>query len=138
MFKHMTNMDKVREFHQAFGLEIDSAWTADLLDLRQSLIEEEIQEVEDEFDKVWPYVYTATPMPTEYKAALTKELCDLLYVIYGTGVALGLPLDTAFNRVHTSNMSKLGPDGKPVYREDGKVLKGENYKPADLKNLFDA
>ena len=69
------------------------------------------------------------------KAALTKELSDLLYVVYGTALAFGLPLDPAFNRVHESNMSKL-VDGKPLYREDGKVLKGPNYQPPVLDDLF--
>jgi predicted HAD superfamily Cof-like phosphohydrolase len=56
-----------------------------------------------------------------------KEMADLIYVLLGTAVAMGMDIDTAFKRVHRSNMSKLGPDGKPVMRADGKVLKGPEY-----------
>ena len=64
-----------------------------------------------------------------------KELADLVYVCYQYAENMGWFLDEALNRVHESNMSKLGEDGKPVYREDGKVLKGPNYKPPDLTDL---
>lgn len=64
-------------------------------------------------------------------AALTKELADLRYVTDGAAVALGLPLDEAFEVVHESNMSKLGEDGKPIKNEDGKALKGPNYWQAE-------
>ena len=65
-----------------------------------------------------------------------KELADLVYVCYQYAQNMGWLLDEALNRVHESNMSKLGEDGKPIYREDGKVLKGPNYKPPDLSDLF--
>ena len=65
-----------------------------------------------------------------------KELADLLYVCYQYAENMGWFLDEALNRVHESNMSKLGEDGKPIYRKDGKVLKGPNYKPPDLSDLF--
>ena len=65
-----------------------------------------------------------------------KELADLVYVCYQYAHNMGWILDEALNRVHESNMSKLGKDGKPIYREDGKVLKGPNYKPPDLSDLF--
>ena len=65
-----------------------------------------------------------------------KELADLVYVCYQYAENMGWFLDEALNRVHESNMSKLGEDGKPIYREDGKVLKGPNYKPPDLSDLF--
>ena len=65
-----------------------------------------------------------------------KELSDLVYVCYQYAENMGWLLDEAMNRVHQSNMSKLGEDGKPIYREDGKVLKGPNYKPPDLSDLF--
>ena len=65
-----------------------------------------------------------------------KELADLIYVCYQYAENMGWFLDEALNRVHLSNMSKLGEDGKPIYREDGKVLKGPNYKPPDLSDLF--
>ena len=65
-----------------------------------------------------------------------KELADLVYVCYQYAENMGWFLDEAMNRVHESNMSKLDKDGNPVYRDDGKVLKGPNYKPPDLSDLF--
>ena len=64
-----------------------------------------------------------------------KELADLVYVCYQYAENMGWLLDEALNRVHISNMSKLGEDGKPIYRDDGKVLKGPNYKPPELSDL---
>ena len=72
--------------------------------------------------------------PSVQEEAL-KELADLVYVCYQYAENMGWLLDEALNRVHISNMSKLGEDGKPIYREDGKVLKGPNYKPPDLSDL---
>ena len=65
-----------------------------------------------------------------------KELADLVYVCYQYAENMGWFLDEAMNRVHESNLSKLDEEGKPIYREDGKVLKGPNYKPPDLSDLF--
>ena len=65
-----------------------------------------------------------------------KELADLVYVCYQYAENMGWFLDEALDRVHKSNMSKLGEDGKPIYREDGKVLKGPNYQPPTLEDLF--
>ena len=65
-----------------------------------------------------------------------KELADLVYVCYQYAENMNWFLDEALNRVHLSNLSKLGEDGKPIYREDGKVLKGPNYKPPDLSDLI--
>ena len=94
------------------------------------LIEEECKEVLDELRALLDAQdYDA------YLAALgrlLKELCDLRYVVEGTAVAFGLPIDEAYLEVHRSNMSKLGLDGKPIVREDGKVLKGPDYFPADM------
>ena len=115
----------VREFTEAMGQPVDVAPTRSLLSLRSKLIYEETTEVLVELES-----------QQLDKAALTNELSDLLYVVYGTAITFGLPLDIVFNRVHQSNMSKL-VDGKPLYREDGKVLKGPNYKPPMLDDLFD-
>ena len=73
--------------------------------------------------------------PTVTVEAL-KELADLVYVCYQYAENMNWFLDEALHRVHESNMSKLGEDGKPIYREDGKVLKGPNYKPPDLSDLL--
>ena len=71
-----------------------------------------------------------------HQADALKELADLVYVCYQYAENMGWFLDEALNRVHLSNMSKLDEDGKPILREDGKVLKGPNYKPPDLSDLF--
>ena len=116
----------VREFHESFGAPVGrypSLIEEDRFFLRRELISEEALEVLDAFD-------------SKNLENITKELCDLLYVTYGTAVELGIDLDKAFESVHNSNMSKLGEDGKPVYREDGKVLKGPNYRPADLREFL--
>jgi predicted HAD superfamily Cof-like phosphohydrolase len=69
-------------------------------------------------------------------AACLKELADLCYVCWQYAENMGWDLDEALNRVHISNMSKLDEDGNPIFREDGKVLKGPNYKPPDLSDLI--
>jgi predicted HAD superfamily Cof-like phosphohydrolase len=119
-----TNYEKVREFHQAFGhpLDVDPSKSAeDLLALRSRLIAEEFYEVMEVDIGDWENNL--------------KELADLLYVVYGFAATFGWDIDTAFNRVHESNMSKLGEEGKPIYREDGKVLKSKSYIPPDLSDL---
>ena len=71
-----------------------------------------------------------------FPAEALKELADLVYVAYQYATNMGWDLDEALNRVHLSNMSKLDDDGKPIYRDDGKVLKGPNYKPPTLTDLI--
>ena len=116
---------------QPVGEEISDYVSNPLTKLRINLISEELKEVCGE--TVWRNML----QKKVDKAALTKELADLLYVTYGFAVTFGLPIDEVFERVHRSNMSKLGDDGKPVYREDRKVLKGPNYQPPDLTDLFE-
>ena len=123
----MTPYEKVREFARAMGQPLDQPWPTDLEDgegvglyrLRMNLVEEEFKELEDGEDP----------------EHVLKELCDLLYVVYGFAATYGWDIDEAFNRVHESNMSKLGPDGYPIYREDGKIMKGPNYKEPYLGDL---
>ena len=71
----------------------------------------------------------------EFKTDALKELADLVYVCYQYAENIGWDLDEALDRVHRSNLSKLDDDNKPIYRDDGKVLKGPNYKPPNLKDL---
>ena len=73
---------------------------------------------------------------TDFPAEALKELADLVYVCYQYAENMGWFLDEALDRVHQSNMSKLDEDGKPIYREDGKVLKGPNYAPPNLTDLI--
>ena len=121
---------RVDEFHKAYGMargdvNVDADMNAmtkedaEGIQLRFRLIQEEFKEL----------------MESQDPDNMIKELCDLVYVILGTFVAFGWDFDKAFKRVHESNMSKLGPDGKPVYREDGKIMKGPNYKPPYMGDL---
>ena len=122
----MTNFEKVKEFMEKFGQEVRSSPELpddDVLELRYQLIKEELSELDT---AMWQYDLI------EVADALT----DLLYVVYGAGLAFGIDLDKCFEEVHDSNMSKLGADGKPIYREDGKILKGPNFREPDLKRVI--
>lgn len=116
-----TPQEMVTEFHKSFGHPVNQEYVdlKDLAVLRRKLVAEEAQEVED----------------AEEPLHILKELADLVYVAYGFAVTYGWDLDEAVRRVHLSNMSKLDENGNPIYREDGKVLKGPNYKEPDLKDL---
>ena len=126
-FRDRTNFDKVRIFMEAFGQEVKlkpEFPDAETRKMRLDLIEEELEELKDAcFNKDMVEVADA--------------LADLLYVVYGAGHAFGIDLDDSFREVHVSNMSKLGEDGKPIYREDGKVMKGPNFKPPALQEVLD-
>jgi len=143
-----TNFEKVKDFNRKFNLYYQDEPTLppeenydDIL-LGQDLIVEEVDEVYQELDDLLDIMDTEVPTASEQeylelRKRITKELSDLLYVVYGMGDRLGLPLDEAFEEVHRSNMSKLDKNGKPVYNEGGKLLKGDNYSPADMGKLFD-
>ena len=114
-------LDMVRQFATVYGQVLDHIWEKDSNKelLRLVLIKEEYAEV----------------LTAKEPEDMLKELADLVIVVYGYAATFGWDLDEALRRVHASNMSKLGPDGKPIYREDGKVLKGPNYEAPDLKDL---
>ena len=120
----MSNFEKVAEFMNAFGqaVETQPGWTS-VSELRYDLIDEELKELRQALDE-------------RNLVEVADALTDLLYVVYGAGHSFGIPLDKCFEEVHNSNMSKLGADGKPIYREDGKVLKGPNYWNPDLKKVI--
>jgi predicted HAD superfamily Cof-like phosphohydrolase len=67
---------------------------------------------------------------------IAKELADIIYIVCGTAASYGIPLDRVFDEVHKSNLSKLGEDGKPLRREDGKILKPQGWKPPDIKSIL--
>jgi predicted HAD superfamily Cof-like phosphohydrolase len=122
-----TNFELVEDFMLAFGQQV--ATTPQLVDravaeLRVSLIEEELDELRE-------------AVADNDLVGIADALTDILYVTYGAGLAYGIDLDECFLEVHESNMSKLGEDGKPIYREDGKVLKGPNYFEPDLGAVLD-
>jgi len=131
-------MSVTAEFHDAFGLPNPGHPVlkpdADLLKLRMRLITQEYDEVLEEIKAlIGADLRGASPDErVELLRKLLKELCDLRYVVEGAAVSLGLPIDEAYEEVHDSNMTKLGDDGKPIYSDYGKVLKGPNYREADM------
>lgn len=120
-----TVFELLREFHETYGAAIDLPFEDKLLGLREKLLQEELSEVIEE----------SIALPIDRKK-LTKELADLMYVTIGFATTFGLPLEEVFYAVHESNMSKLGPNGEVLRREDGKILKGSNYKEPDLDQFF--
>jgi len=122
----MTNFDKVGIFMKTFGQEVKNkpSFSSDKINqLRISLIKEELDELKEAMD-------------SKNLLEVADALTDLLYVTYGAGHAFGIDLDKCFEEVQNSNMSKLGEDGKPIYNEFGKVMKGPNYfKPNLIKYI---
>lgn len=113
----MTNFEMVRKFHEIFGfpIGIEPGFHEASIELRNELIREEAQEF-----------YDAVEARDIVEAA--DALGDLLYVTYGAAVTMGIDLDKVFAEIHRSNLTKLGEDGKPIYREDGKAIKGPNFE----------
>ena len=121
----MTNFESVRKFMQTFGQEIKTkaSFPNDkITKLRLNLIREELSELEESIEK------------KDIKE-VADALTDILYVTYGAGHAFGINLDKCFGEVQNSNMSKLGSDGKPIYNEHGKVMKGPDYFKPDLNKF---
>ena len=121
-----TNFELVEDFMEAMGQEVNAVPTfpeEEIQRLRLDLIEEELDELHYAIDN-------------KDIVEIADALGDLLYVVYGAGHAFGIDLDECFKEIHASNMSKLGPDGKPIKREDGKVLKPDTFFPPDLKTIL--
>lgn len=129
--------ESVKKFHKVYGLEINdepidmhelhphgNESSTPLWRLRTSLHAEEMDEIEDA-------MIDGTDL-----VPIADAICDLIYVLCGTAVSFGIPLDECFAEVQRSNMSKLGDDGKPIVREDGKILKGPNFMPPDLRSII--
>lgn len=133
-----TREDRVRDFHVAFNVDRDAEPTAWLLQSRRALIDEETKELFADIDTAITHLEKGEVVPPELYANMLKELTDVQIVLSGTSVAIRplKELEEAFERVLASNMSKLGEDGKPIHREDGKVLKGPHYFPPDLSDLI--
>jgi len=119
--------NQAKEFRSKY--EIRNSQSRGTRSYQKNLIVEEFKE----FLEAEGALYRDNPTVT---AEALKELADLVYVCYQYAENMNWFLDEALNRVHESNMSKLDEDGKPIYREDGKVLKGPNYKPPDLSDLL--
>ncbi len=125
---------KLRECHKAMECAIDEPLSAETLQLRYKLLDEELNELKIEIKTLCQELQTTGTTTVETRARMLKELSDLQYVLSGMAVSFNLPLEEAFLRVHQSNMSKL-VDGKPLKRADGKFLKGPNYQPPHLEDL---
>ena len=118
----MTNFESVKKFMETFGQEIKEKAgfpNEKITSLRYDLIKEELYELKEAMDN------------KDIKE-VADALTDILYVTYGAGHAFGVDLDKCFEEVQNSNMSKLGSDGKPIYNDKGKVMKGPNYFKPDL------
>ena len=121
----MTNFEKVRVFMKTYGQEVkDKAGLSDAMTnkLRIDLIKEELEELTE-------------AMKDENLLEVADALTDILYVTYGAGHAFGIDLDKCFEEVQNSNMSKLGEDGKPIFNDKGKVMKGPNYFKPNLNKF---
>lgn len=127
---------QVLECHKAMEVAVSEPYSVNLLELRQRLLHEEMKELDVEFNSLIEELQKTGKTNHETRVRMLKELADLQYVLSGMVVALGLPMQEAFKRVHQSNMSKL-VDGKPLKRADGKFLKGPNYKPPFLDDLLE-
>jgi predicted HAD superfamily Cof-like phosphohydrolase len=121
-----TNFEKVKLFMETFGQEIKKKpklATEKINDLRVSLINEEFNELKNAIKQ-------------KDLLEVADALTDILYVTYGAGHAFGIDLDRCFEEVQNSNMSKLGDDRKPIYNEEGKVMKGPKYFKPDLSKFI--
>ena len=121
----MTNFESVRKFMETFGQEIKEKPgfpNNKIISLRFNLIKEELEELKE-------------AMQNKDIKEVADALTDILYVTYGAGHAFGINLDKCFKEVQNSNMSKLGVDGKPIYNDKGKVMKGPNYFKPNLSKF---
>jgi predicted HAD superfamily Cof-like phosphohydrolase len=121
----MTNFESVKKFMETFGQEIKEKAefpSEKITSLRHDLIKEELDELKEALDN------------KDIKE-VADALTDILYVTYGAGHAFGINLDKCFTEVQNSNMSKLGSDGRPIYNDKGKVMKGPNYFTPDLNKF---
>ena len=122
----MTNFDKVGTFMKTFGQEVKTspALSTDKINrLRVDLIKEELEELTEALNN-------------KDLLEVADALTDILYVTYGAGHAFGIDLDKCFEEVQNSNMSKLGKDGRPIYNDSGKVMKGPNFYKPDLSKFL--
>jgi len=122
----MSNFNKVKTFMETFGQEVKTkpSFSSNKINsLRYDLIKEELEELKE-------------AMENKDLLEVADALTDILYVTYGAGHAFGIDLDQCFEEVQSSNMSKLGEDGKPIYNESGKVMKGPKYFKPDLTKFI--
>ena len=122
----MSNFNKVKTFMNTYGQNVKekpSIPDEKIVQLRIALIEEELNELKEAINN-------------NDIVEVADALTDILYVTYGAGHSFGVDLDKCFDEVQNSNMSKLGENGKPIYNESGKVMKGPNYFAPNLKKII--
>ena len=122
----MSNFEKVKAFMNTFGQEVKEKTefpNEKIIKLRYDLIKEELEELKEAIEQ-------------KNMIEIADALTDILYVTYGAGHAFGINLDKCFNEVQESNMSKLGEDQKPIYNENGKVMKGPSYFKPNLNKYL--
>ena len=123
---YMSNFNKVKTFMNTYGQEVKNTPEfpdSKIVQLRIDLIQEELNELKEAINN-------------NDIIEVADALTDILYVTYGAGHSFGVDLDSCFNEVQNSNMSKLGDDGKPIYNESGKVMKGPNYFKPNIKKII--
>ena len=125
----MNPFKAVKDFHIKYKQDVDKEITEERINLRWDLIDEECLEV---FQEVEPYLFKELKYKGINKQNLTKELADLIYVTIGMAVTFGLPLEEVYTRIHNANMTKNGG-----FNENGKILKGDGFVPAEVGDLFD-
>lgn len=139
----MNSFERVKEFMLAFGHPVydkpteitDEAW----LHMRLELIREELGELYEAcgYDTAeWNEIVPIRQMAKTNLVSAADALGDLEYVVNAMALGMGIPLPDVVGEIHRSNMTKLGADGKPIYRADGKILKGENYEPPVLERVL--
>ena len=121
----LTPFQMVGDFHDLFGHARRSTPTVDIPEahLRQALLDEEVSELREAVER-------------DDIVEIADALGDIVYIVCGTAHAYGIPLDEVVSEIHRSNLSKLGEDGNPIYRDDGKILKGPNYSPPDIESIL--
>lgn len=138
----MTNFEKVKAFNEIFNVR-SNEWPPSkaLVELKMQLINEEYEELFWELHELKmddeDFIEESSALKNPDKAKAAKELADLLYVVYGMADAFGIDADKALDAVHKSNLSKLGVEGKPILRDDGKVLKGLRYVEPDMSFVYE-
>ena len=132
MFMYKTNALKVKEFMKVFGQEVKEEPKFP----NDNTVNARIDLIHEEFDELKQAIYSDEARNEGTLVAIADALTDILYVTYGMAHSFGIDIDECFRTVHVSNMSKLDEDGKPIYRDDGKVLKGPNYRPPNLKKIM--
>ena len=132
MFMYKTNALKVKEFMTVFGQEVKEEPKFP----NDNTVNARIDLIHEEFDELKQAIYSDKARNEGTLVTIADALTDILYVTYGMAHSFGIDIDECFRTVHVSNMSKLDKDGKPIYNDRGKVMKGPNYFKPNLKSFL--